>query len=368
MKRILSICIAFAVLLSLTACGSSSEPQGTVAPTAQATDSTPAPTAPGTESVPETTEAAQQSNLEGFIYLTVSKITFSLAGESEDLYVGTIPRDQVTWGSMDESIVSFAGGIATAVAPGETMVYAEYAGQRIECTVGCLAQTQEELMTLDEDTLRSPKRLPPAVSDTPLTFYDDSAIIGDSITYILFQWQTQKGYLGNPQFMCRGGTGINGLALNYMPIYYQGMSMAVEDALLASGCRKVFIMLGQNDLSYMTIDETMDKWELLLERIRSKNPDLQIYFQSVIPEWFETGADNSKNEKIAAHNILLQEFAQENGCIYLDVARYAVDHLGKMPTSYSLDASIHLNEDGCMAWMQFFKAYAEYQALKGEKT
>ena len=42
---------------------------------------------------------------EGRLFLTVSQLAMSVVGDTEDIYVGTIPRDRVTWESDDEKRV-----------------------------------------------------------------------------------------------------------------------------------------------------------------------------------------------------------------------------------------------------------------------
>ncbi len=361
MKRIVASMLLAAMLLGLWGCGSEKIPEETPAVTAAVTQ--PAETA-----VPETTAQAQTlpAMEDGFLYLTVSGITFGVVGDSEDIYTGTVARENVTWGSMDESIAAFSEGVVTATGVGETTIFAEYGEERLECKVSCLTADEESFSQLDRKTLRTARRMPPAVRGIAPDFYNDAAIVGDSITYIMFQWHVRNGGLGSPLFLCRGGTGINGLAMRYKQIFYQGHEMHLEDALEKSGVKKVFIMLGQNDLSFMSIEQTMEKWELLLEQIRSKTPDIEIYFQSVIPEWLEDTASNEKNRKIEAHNVLLKAFAEEKGCHYVQIAPYVVDHADKLATAYSMDMSIHMNDDGCAVWVQALQAYAEYQMLKGE--
>lgn len=362
MKKILCVFLAAVLMFGIVGCAADSTDTETTIQ--QETEPVQIEATLPAETVPETTEPA---TVDGYLYLTVSSITFTLQGESEDIYIGSIPRELVTWVSEDESVAVFEDGVLTAAGVGSTTVYAEYADQHIECTVGCLAQTEEDLSAIDMEILRSPKRYPPAVDeDIPLTYYDDAAIIGDSISYIMFQWESKLDYLGDPVFLVRGGTSINGFVRNYKNIYYKGKEMHLEDALAASGVKKAFILLGQNDLSYMTIESTMEKWELLIERIWEENPDLEIYLLSCIPEWEEDSASNEKNEKIDLYNIGLETFCDEKGCHFVDLAPYVEDHLNKMSTNYSLDKGIHMNYDGCYMWMQFLKGYAQLQDLQGE--
>lgn len=364
MKRFISILLAAIMLLSITACGSSQPVETTAAPTEIAVPETTVPetTTPET-TVPETTVPVY----EGDLFLTVSSINFSLVGESEDIYVGTAPREEIIWASADESVITVENGVLTAVGVGSTTVSATYGDQYMECTAGCLAQTQEDLYALGYDVIRQPKRMPPVYDDELITFFDDAAIVGDSISYIMYQWEATNNMLKDALFLVRGGCSINGFVRKYKLIYYQGVETCVEDALALAGVNKVFIMLGQNDLSYMTIEDTMANYATMVDRIREKSPDIEIYLQSCIPEWFKNGAGNEKNEKIDEFNVQLKAYCEENDVHFVDLAPYAEDHENKMPTPYSMDYGIHMNEVGCIEWMRVLRAYAKLQTLKGEE-
>jgi len=352
MKKLTALLLC---LVMLTGCGTAAAPETTAVPTAASTEAPP-PAAEAT--VPPTTEPPQP---EGILFLSVSRLDFSVAGESEDIYVGTLPREAVTFASMDETVATFENGILTAVGVGETTVTASFGDEEIAVAVKCLASTEEELLALDETTLRSAKRYPPVMGDEPMEYFSDAAIVGDSITYILFQWETMHDYLGDVLFLARGGTGLNGIVRDYKRILYKGRESKLDDALVDAQSQKVFIMLGQNDLRYREIEECMESWVILIDRIRTARPDIEIHIQSCTPEWIKSTSSNFNNEKIEEYNEILRDFALNNDCFFVDIHYYTVDHLHRMPTEYELDKSIHMNEAGCYAWMQALKAYAFLQ-------
>lgn len=356
MKKLLALLLC---LVTLTGCGTASAPETTAAPTVT---ETPAPTTEATETTEATAALTTEPSLpEGTLFLTVSRMNFSVVGESEDIYWGTLPREEVTFTSDDPSVATFENGILTAVGVGETTVTAAFGDETITVSVKCLAETEEDLLALDEATLRSPKRYPPVMGDEPMDYFADAAIVGDSISYILFQWETMYDYLGDPLFLVRGGTGLNGLVRDYKLIFYKGKETKIDDALGDAQPKKVFIMLGQNDLRYREIEDCMDSWVTLLQRIRAVCPDIEIHIQSCTPEWIKSTSSNFNNEKIEEYNGILRQFAADNDCFFVDIHYYTVDHLHRMPTDYELDKSIHMNEAGCYAWMQALKAYAFMQ-------
>ena len=103
-----------------------------------------------------------------------------------------------------------------------------------------------------------------------------------------------------------------------------------------------------------------------VQAVREQNPDLEIYLQSCVAEWQPTFGDGKKNQTIRQYNTRLKTYAQEHGCHFVDIAPYAEDHIGAMATPYSMDRTIHLNEDGCVAWMKALAAYANWQ-MSNEK-
>ena len=352
MKKLLA---ALLCLVLLTGCGTAATPETTAVPQADPTEAPP----PAVETtVPPTTEAPLP---EGILFLSVSRLDFSVVGEAEDIYVGTLPREEVTFASGDETVATFENGILTAVGVGETTVTASFGEETITVSVKCLAATEEELLALDEATLRSAKRYPPVMGDEPMDYFADTAIVGDSITYILFQWETMYDYMGEVLFLARGGTGLNGIVRDYKRILYKGRESKLDDALIDAQSNKVFIMLGQNDLRYREIEDCMESWVILIDRIRSARPDIEIHIQSCTPEWIKSTSSNANNEKIEEYNEILRQFAADNGCFFVDIHYYTVDHLHRMPTEYELDKSIHMNEAGCYAWIQALKAYAFLQ-------
>ncbi len=184
MKKFPAWLLLAATVLSLLGCAPAEAPQ--------ANTQTPPVTDSGIrEEIPET----EPPVLEGNLFLKASSVTFSVVGETDDIYLGLIPRKLVTWESDDPDVVSVENGVLTATGVGTTTIRATYHDRQVECTAGCLAETEEALKGLDAELLASPKRLPPEVDlEAPCTYFDNAAIVGDSITYFLFQWESKSNY------------------------------------------------------------------------------------------------------------------------------------------------------------------------------
>ena len=215
---------------------------------------------------------------------------------------------------------------------------------------------EEEYVPSD---INDPVLLPPAVSEEPCSFYDDAAFIGDSISYTLFLHNSKTQDLGKARFLVRGSLGIHNTLNGQLKIYYQGKEMTPWDAVAACGAKKVFIMLGMNDIGYYGIDGTMEKWDIFLEKIREKSPDVEIYIQSQTPMWTDANLDLLNNDNIDLYNQELKEFAEESGCSFVNIAPYFKDSTNGLAQKYCNDKYVHMNFEGTTTWVKVLKAYAE---------
>ena len=363
MRNILAWLLLAATILSLMGCSAAQPVETTQAP-AETAETAPAVTQP---IAAETEPVVLEENL----FLKVSSITFSLVGESDDIYLGLVPRELVTWESEDPSVVSVENGVLTATGVGTTTIRATYEDRQVECTAGCLAATQEELDAMDPEILCTPKRLPPEVDlEEPCTYFDNAAIVGDSITYFLFQWENKTNYLGNMLFLARGGVSMNGFVRHSKNIYDKGKEMNLENAIAQSQVERVYFLMGSNDISAKTQRPyVFDNWTTMLQRIREKSPDVELVLMSNIPLYF-TDDDGGRarhedyNRMIQEYNEKLKQFADDNGCLFIDLNYYVQDHCGRMPKIYN-QGSYHMNEAGCLNWMKILRHYARYELEGG---
>ena len=359
MKRFLAWLLLAAALAGLCGCAAQVSPPET----AEIETSEAVTTAPETQS---TTQETEPPALESSLFLKVSAITFSLVGESEDIYLGLVPRELVIWESDDPAVVSVENGVLTANSVGTTIVRAAYRDQVVECTAGCLAETQEELDSLEPEILSAPKRMPPKVDmEEPCTYFDNAAIMGDSITYFLWQAESKNNYLGDMLFVTRQGVSVIGLVQRYKNLYFQGREMNVEDIAAKCKAERLYIALGCLDYQFSAGRKTlMDNWKIMLDRIAKKSPELEIVIISNIPCFTEDTKPSMINDLIAENNDQLRKLAADRGYGFLDLGYYIQDHYGRMPAVYCKD-EYHMNAEGSLAWMQIMRYYAQYEREGG---
>lgn len=373
MKKFLSIVLLFTMLLGmLSGCGrkeNEQETEGSVA--SDATGDT-------TEVTSQPTQAPDK-----VFKLDWDEITLVAKGETFTLYSGNIDMSKIEWGTQDSSVAKFDAGVVTAVGNGNTEVFAEYGGNRLSCKVHCnlhqppvptetteQEETGESTGTDTQEPTDAPKnpnagpRDPvlqaPTTEAVPASFFDDAVFIGDSISLKLSYYAGETGLLGNAKFLVRGSYGVANGVFDKLLLSWQGQEMTVEDAVKATGAKKAFIMLGMNDIALYGVDKTLTHWEKLLERIRSKNPDVQIYIQSMTPVWTGGEKGDLNTALTEKYNAELKPFAESHGCKFIDVAPYMKDSTGGLATPYCSDKYVHVTDAGADTWIKVLKAYTGY--------
>lgn len=203
-------------------------------------------------------------------------------------------------------------------------------------------------------------------SPVNVSYFDDCAFIGDSVTRTLFYYNQKTNAMNNAKFFfsesLSARTAILPVSSNSEHPTVNNAKVLVEDAVAASGANKVYIMLGMYGMSYGA-EEEIENTKLLVERIRKKSPNVKIFIQSVTP--LANGAKKSttkyNNEKIAAFNALLEEECRENGWYYINVTETLADiYTGYLLRSYCYDLpgqGAHLSDAGCAAWVDYLKTH-----------
>ncbi len=192
-----------------------------------------------------------------------------------------------------------------------------------------------------------------------LHFFDDAAFVGDSVSLQLKNFQAKYGTFGTATFLTAGSYSVHNELNDVIHLSYRGQQMDVEDALAECGAKKVFILLGMNDIGLVGVDQAIENWGVYLERIRSRCPDIEIYIQSGTPIY--TGGEKGKltNENMDRYNRLLEQFARDNGCHYVDIASCMKDSGGGLKKSFCSDEYVHLTFAACDAWALVLKEYVQ---------
>ena len=109
----------------------------------------------------------------------------------------------------------------------------------------------------------------------------------------------------------------------------RGVSGAITDealdnieAIAAGKPKKVFIMMGTNDLGtagICTTEHVMQNITLMVERLQKVSPDTELYIQSLLPSGHLGSGGTRTPERLQATNEALEAFCEAKGITYIDL-------------------------------------------------
>lgn len=211
-----------------------------------------------------------------------------------------------------------------------------------------------------------------AAADTPEeqledSWFDDAIFIGDSIAGTLQAYAEQHSQLGAALFFCRTNYSITSAVNGSMLLYYRGGGYMPNTLLPQTGAKKVFFLLGMNDVGSYDDGRYASLWSALVDGIRENAPEVRIFFQSVTPMAKSLPNNALTNARIDRYNELLRAYCDENDCCYVDVAGSFKDDDGTLRAELCRDGYVHLILDAGALWCEALKDPANYSRdLSGE--
>lgn len=212
----------------------------------------------------------------------------------------------------------------------------------------------------------------PESEPVDLSWFDNAAIVGDSVTVALQMYCASTKALGNATFLSAGS--LSALNNNVMSVgpksvhpSYKGVKMKIEDGVAASGAKNVYIMLGMNNL-YVGVDGACEDMLELINNIKAKSPGVNILIESMTPvaQGGSVLDQGLTNDKINQYNQAMQALCKEQGWYYIDVSSQFRDEGGWLKRDYCGDLpgmGIHFTFAGTKIWTDYLITHVP-QALK----
>lgn len=207
----------------------------------------------------------------------------------------------------------------------------------------------------------------PRVDDS---YWDDVIFIGDSVSmkltyFVMNERKDNPRLLGNAEFLTSANVSsrnaLKDVTDTSLHPTYKGQKMSFEDAVAASGKKKVYIMLGLNDVGVSGINQSVENLMSFVKRIKDRNPDVLIFIQSATPR--VTG-DKPTTKELFEYNIRVYDLClqlQDQGVYFVDVAYIFRDENGNLYPDYCSDLdsmALHFNNSACRLWIDFLYTHA----------
>ena len=184
------------------------------------------------------------------------------------------------------------------------------------------------------------KRVEEIAANQPIE--SGTVLIGDSITEA-WMWQTEtETYPFSAPVINHGvGWDVTEGVVARLPLIEQ------------SDPSQIFIKIGTNDISNgVPLEDMTQHFEILLSRLRSSEPQAQIFVQSVLPR------EADKLEKIARVNAMQAKLSEKYGSIYIDLTSNFAAQDGTLRAEFT-DDNLHLNAAGYAAWGEALSPYVD---------
>jgi len=127
----------------------------------------------------------------------------------------------------------------------------------------------------------------------------------------------------------------------------------MEERVYRYNPSKVFLLIGINDLAYQTDKkEIINNIEEIIEEIKEKRPETEIYLESVYPindsddEKIEHDKlVNRRNEDVVEINKILKKYCEKNKIKYIDLYSKLIDKEGNLKIEYTKEG-LHISDEG----------------------
>lgn len=204
-------------------------------------------------------------------------------------------------------------------------------------------------------------------------YYKDSVFIGDSIMLGFRNYSAKKtNFVHGIQFLAAGsysaGNALKPVEGDNVHPKYKGKKYQVWDAVSMMGSRRVFILLGMNDIALLGLEGARDAYKEVIGKIVEKSPDVEITVISVTYTLKGEGTKVLNNDNIAKYNVLLKEMAKENGWEYLDLCTPVSDGKGNLAEGYCSDGFVHLSTSAYDRWEKELIKYEKLHPAQEEEA
>lgn len=239
--------------------------------------------------------------------------------------------------------------------------------------------TSTPVETLSPPSLALPLPTPsPTPSPEPEegNYFDNALFVGDSIMEGIRQYvtaQRQEGEMLGPARFLSATMGVSLADLvgdrdNGVQFSYQGEERPLEDIVAEITPRRVFLLLGLNDLASDTdpvIADIVDRYVRLIDNLQTACPGVECIIitnpPKVASQWLPDYTANRRfgNELIEDFVDALTQMCRENNIPYVDAYECLKNENGALPDDYCRDGYIHLNHQGAAVVVEALKAFAE---------
>lgn len=200
-----------------------------------------------------------------------------------------------------------------------------------------------------------PVKPPPAGTPAPAGWFRDAVFVGDSRTEGL---ENLDGLDGATYYAVKGL--MVDTIYTKQAIREGGSKVTVMQALRSRKFKKVYIMLGINELGWSSFATFISDYGKAIDDIKCCQPGTRVYLQAILPVTAEKSQTDSvyNNSRIASSNDAIRKLAKTKKVDYLAADEAVKDASGALPAEATVDG-VHLNAVYCKKWCEYLMQHIE---------
>lgn len=181
-------------------------------------------------------------------------------------------------------------------------------------------------------------------------YFDDALFIGDSRTISLELYGDWK----NATYYTKQGISVWEILDDKFAKLSDGTPATLEEALKEKQFKKIYIMLGVNELATGTSQTFKEQYKKVVDKIKELQPDATIFIQSIIHVSKEKSDAEEfiNNPTINERNIKLFSLADNKSVFFLDANEVLDDEQGALKKEYTFDG-VHMTADYLYIYKDF---------------
>lgn len=187
-------------------------------------------------------------------------------------------------------------------------------------------------------------------------YFNDAVFIGDSRTVGM------QDYSGLDQATFFAKTGMNVYEIlddKFIKDASSGKDVSVSYMLKHYKYKKIYLMIGINELGTGNTATFQKAYARVLEKFRKWQPDAVIYIQGIIPVSKKKAASDGifNNVNINDKNVAIAQLADGKQIFYLDVSEKLTDKQGFLREDYTFD-DVHMYAQNYRLWTDYLMEHA----------
>ncbi|MDR3551913.1 MAG: GDSL-type esterase/lipase family protein [Clostridia bacterium] len=166
------------------------------------------------------------------------------------------------------------------------------------------------------------------------SWFNNTVFIGDACTLGITTYKIAD----NATVLA--GNGLSAYSALKYKIKLNGQSQTIMTAIAAKKPKRIYILLGSNDLTFLkSADQFTGPYGALLDALKQQLPDATIYVQSILPVTasYEIKKPTITNTRIDEFNSALKALCDQKSVKYVDVEAIFKGPDGMLPKSLSTD-------------------------------